>query len=79
MRQEHREALGIDESKTVRYVGRHNVRNSIEDIDISYYDVFNTTGALLAKCQIYDSMGVYPPHSRLFKYKKFSPLGKSLL
>ena len=79
MRQEHREALGIDESMTVRYVGRDNVRTSVEDIDISYYEVFDTTGVLVAKCQIYDSMGTYPPHSRLFKYKKFSPLGKSLL
>ncbi len=78
MRQEHREALGIDASLTVRYVGCDRVRTSVEDIEISYFDVLNKAGVLLAKCHIYDSMGIHPPYSRRFRYRKFSPRGELL-
>lgn len=76
---DHRKALGIDDLMTVVHTDFKNQSRKGEDTDIDYYDVFAPDGTLIAKCEIHEAMGVYPPHNKRTIYKKYSPEGASLL
>ncbi|MDN7684065.1 hypothetical protein [Burkholderia cenocepacia] len=70
-----RKEFGLDETVNVVYTGSRNESRKGEDTDITSYDVFDVSGQLIAKCEVRESMGIYPPHKKRTVYRKYSPAG----
>jgi hypothetical protein len=70
---EHKKALGIDDTMNVVYTGSKNENRKGQDTDIYFYDVFDASGSLVAKCEVRDSMGIYPPHKKTTELRKLGP------
>ncbi|WP_309911883.1 hypothetical protein [Caballeronia sp. LZ035] len=79
MNEEHKKALGIDDTMSVTYTGSKNENRKGQDNDIEFYDVFDASGALIAKCEVRESMGIYPPHKKTTELRKFAPNGVARL
>ena len=65
--------FGITSEMKVVYMGWQNTNRKGQDIDIARYDVLDADGTLIFRCEIHESMGIYPPHT---SYRKFSPQGE---
>lgn len=73
MDEEQKKAFGIDDTMSVVFVESKNESRKGQDTDISFYDVFDASGALIAKCEIRESMGIYPPHKTHTELRKSAP------
>ncbi|MBJ9675236.1 hypothetical protein [Burkholderia gladioli] len=79
MEAEHKKALGIDDTMTVVQTGSKNQSRKGQDTDITSYDVFDSGGALIATCEVHESMSIYPPHGKHTSYNKWDADGKRLI
>lgn len=77
MEQIYRDQIGIDPAFVIKKISdRRDVRKG-QDADVEVYDVFNAAGMLVAQYEIYDSTGMYPPHSRTVSYRQLGASGNS--
>lgn len=69
MEKEYRDQLGIDAAFDVKKTSDRRDQRKGQDADVDCYDVFDTSGKLVAQYEIHDSTGIYPPHARTVSYR----------
>jgi hypothetical protein len=72
---EHMKEFGIEPDMKVIHTGSENTNRKGQDTDIDRYDVFDAAGKLIFKCEVHESMGIYPPHKKSTSYRKSLPEG----
>lgn len=76
METEFRRVLGFDESFKVIYTNFRSQRRKDQETYIYCYDVLDSEGDLVAKCEIQEtSNGALGSQTKRITYKRFSPEG----
>ncbi|MBN3807142.1 hypothetical protein GXB81_29495 [Paraburkholderia sp. Ac-20336] len=79
MEAEHMKALGLDHTMKIVQTSFKNQSRKSQDTDITEYDVFDAQDKLIAKCEVRESISIYPPHDKHTAYGKWSADGKQMV
>ena len=70
MLDEYKKEFGIEDTMKVVRTGSKNESRKGQDTDIDSYDVFDVNGKLLFKCEVRESIGIYPPNKKSVECRK---------
>lgn len=73
-----RQIFGIDDTMKIVRTGGRNQNRRGDDTDIDYYQVSAADGTLLWKCEVHESISMFPPQRKSTSYKKFDLDGRPI-
>jgi hypothetical protein len=69
---EHKNLIGISDGNNLVSTGSKWEQRKGRDTDIYYYDEVDSSGELVAKYEVKESMSIYPPFGTTKSYAKVS-------